>query len=192
MTDPGCVYCGCVSVQHRPDGSCLTRGNTKYLPIGNLKVGHTQVGDRVCLYSTDRFDPVGYPTMCFIDGTVACIDNLELQRKYGADAAYLLGWRVGEKHPANAWDQRQGQTHPDVCKSLPSEYTHGMWVDVRYQLVRLTHAQLSTTATHTQTGMRCAIPTCGVYNEYAQPNQPDNSYICFSCRTSGRTTTCRW
>ncbi len=31
-------------------------------------------------------------------------------------------------------------------------------------------------------GMKCAGKHCGVFNEYAVPNQDDGSYLCYTCR----------
>ncbi len=31
-------------------------------------------------------------------------------------------------------------------------------------------------------GMKCAGKYCGVFNEYATPNQDDGSYLCYTCR----------
>jgi hypothetical protein len=38
-------------------------------------------------------------------------------------------------------------------------------------------------------GMQCAVQVCRDLNPYAEPNQPNGTYICRSCRQSGRKAT---
>jgi hypothetical protein len=107
---------------------------------------------------------------CSIVGTIICVHH----------DSVLMGWVYGQ-------DNIPSYACPAVHnKLIQPPYTHGASVSKDLKVKRV----ISTTATpalvaqqHIQpAGMKCAIPSCQTYCDYAEPNQADGTFICYPCR----------
>lgn len=101
----------------------------------------------------------------------------------------LLAWKNNEQYPKGAWKYKN--TLP-LYQSWMAGYDYGWWADDVSEIVAIfpnTTTQSIITATIDTTmpvksaGMRCAAKHCNEFNPYAEPNQPDGKFICFSCRS---------
>lgn len=82
----------------------------------------------------------------------------------------------------------------DVCRNCHAEWAshtpgdtclggRGMYIPPNSIVADLTATVPSTG----HSGAHCAVKMCNTYNDFAEPNQPDGTHICYSCRQSGRT-----
>ncbi len=130
-----------------------------------MLIEQCKVGDRVKWQETEAL------VVCVIGGS------------------YLLGWREKDPRPQFAW-------LASVCLSGAGEAAlrahkcdYGYWVMPGDQVELVTHtcsltadncAGLSAPA---RVGMKCVGQYCPEpYNQWAEANQPDGTYMCYSCR----------
>ena len=48
-----------------------------------------------------------------------------------------------------------------------------------------TGTPIKSVSDHVKTSIGCSCSSCGNFNEYAEPNQVDGTFLCFSCRSMG-------
>lgn len=69
------------------------------------------------------------------------------------------------------------------------DYLWGWWVSPEEIVSVVSRPTGNTASLPFPQGMQCAVKVCRDLNPYAVPNQPDGTYICRSCRQSGRKAT---
>lgn len=86
----------------------------------------------------------------------------------------LAGFKPGEANGIG-WPKDQGS---ETAKSLLDRYgcDHGYWVSTEVELVV---GSIKSSTAHV--GLTCKI--CRDYAAHAEPNRPDGSFICYSCRS---------
>lgn len=184
--DRYCAICGKEWGDHQAAGTlCPTGSGWGTTKFRGCVIKDASVGDRVEMYCNDDLDAVlPHGTTKTVIGTVITTDNQELQRSYGSSPSSLFGWKDDtEVRPSTAWTRG----NPISGKYLPQDYKYGLWVPHNYKAMRIIKASTLVATPITKGGMKCAVGSCGEYNEYAAPNQPDGrTYICYSCRQAGR------
>jgi hypothetical protein len=131
-----------------------------FVKQGTMKLGDFSSGVKV-EYSNPTFDSVV--------GTIICVHP----------ASVLMGWTAQDNIPSYA--------HTAVHhKLIQPPYTHGYTVSRELLVKRV----ISTTATPTlvaqqhiqSAGLTCSSKYCKTFVPMAEPNQPDGSFVCYSCR----------
>jgi hypothetical protein len=88
---------------------------------------------------------------------------------------YLVGWKEGEKMPDTGVSRIRvpwGSFLPDL-----GSYIRSVWISGRN-----TARVMQLGSGVGGTGMACVARYCNAFNPYGQPNMPDGSYICYTCR----------
>lgn len=98
----------------------------------------------------------------------------------------VVGWYSDESWPAYAvtWPPGHCRVLDDDGREIISKFSRCRWEVVETAVLeRIQACSLETTKPTLPSGLHCAGP-CHEYNSYAVPNQPDGSYVCFSCRST--------
>ena len=111
-----------------------------------------------------------------LEATVVAIDlNNSLQ------ITHLVGWKKDQAIPGHLHrGYRQTPSLKDRVIANYADYDTSTWLSSGEEVSVGNVATLPPTKSG---GMHCAGPYCGVFNEYAQANQPDGSFLCYSCRS---------
>lgn len=144
--------------------SCA-KGGTAFTKAFTLK--DCKVGDQVRYQDpTDPENPIGH------FGTVTCHSG----------GSVLMAWKEKDNAPVYAWLTKD-LSGPD--KKHVATYVRAYYL-LHYTIVFEVLNGQAVSPVRAKTGMRCSGRFCGIYNDYAEPNRPDGSFVCFSCRQSGR------
>ena len=141
-----------------------------YLTLDKLK---PKVGDRV-QFSPDTFNSS-------IRGLQATIITQEPE-SYGGGHDYLVGWKAGE--PASYGRKTTTTVPPQKGATIIpnlADYTVSVWVP-NHNIAIIIDTRARVSSGGSVGGMQCAGKYCGAFNEYAQANMPDGSYLCWSCK----------
>lgn len=175
-----CAWCGKEWQHHKLSSDATTlacQDGRKFAPYGTLTYKDIPVGSRIEYYLDDDRDIIGYSS-----NTMGEADLITDKNPFGYNSV-LLAWTEREVPPNGAWDHKRG------CKeyraSLGVKYTYGWWLDNGGHLHRVVSLSGIAAITVQQGGMQCAVPSCGTYNDYAQPNLPDGRFMCYSCKSNG-------
>jgi hypothetical protein len=116
----------------------------------------------------------------------------------------LLGWNINNLSHVGVPAFAKPANNISGPASILSAYTHAYWlssalteVDVVVGMSTIPASSWKMATDYATnkiisdkvvaSGMRCCITGCNDYNEYASPNQLDGvSFVCYSCKTSGR------
>lgn len=183
MTTPNdsdtCAWCTHPYADHTGT-KCLAKYGTRFRQYGELRLREIPVGS-IVRYYTDGKDilSIKHPV------TAKCVVCFH----HTGDSSTLLGWREGrDDPPSTCWDV--ADVHPITAARLGGKCKYGLWVSdnilIRNVVVMGNNDAAMAVASPVSSGMKCAVKVCGTFNNYAEPNQPDGSHICFSCRESGR------
>jgi hypothetical protein len=155
--------------------------STRFRQQGELRLREVPIGSVVRYYADkDHHDILSFKSNTTGKGVVCFHDT--------SNRSTLLGWRDHDGyHPTSKWS-RSWASAVDVSR-LDPRCEHGKWVSDDLfisHIVVLGKGSGTVVPSPTHNGMKCAVVVCGTFNNYAQPNQPDGTHICFSCRESGR------
>lgn len=89
---------------------------------------------------------------------------------FDTDGTVLVGWHTNDRFPMEA---KQADTfiNPKI-KPLLVDFAQAAWVQNYAEISRVLPGL----------GMVCSGRYCNAFNEYAAANQPDGTYLCWSCR----------
>lgn len=125
----------------------------------NIKELAPKLGDKVKFSKTNTNAIAGY------QATVLVIDHKDDHQ------TYLVGWKKEEDYPTWCAKTVVFGSHCAVIASY-DDYHASVWV-VNTSLIELPKSA----------GMKCSGKYCGVFSDFAEPNQSDGTtFLCFSCR----------
>jgi hypothetical protein len=136
----------------------------------SLDVLKPKVGDRIMFASNTWIAKLrGFPATIITQEPAG----------YSGSFVYMVGWKANEPAPADiirptTMVPQKGAT---IITNL-ADYTRSVWVPNKEEAVLC----VSVGSRVVSGGMSCAAKNCGTFNPYGQPNMPDGSYVCFSCR----------
>ena len=166
--DNECAWCGKEYASHRSSNKCLDGVHT-FVKAGELLIKDVPVGSRVRLYANAGSNAyaVSNPTGYFLEATV-------MPNSSHLDA--LLGWKQGEQPVSFSW--------MDGGLFSGTDYVYGWWVEKTLPVYRvLTTAAIVSSSSSVSTGMKCSGKNClDPYNSFANGNQSDGTFLCWSCR----------
>lgn len=134
------------------------------LPMRDLR---PQLGDRLLLVDYGEHG---------VECTVIAHDTRDVIKPY------LVGWKKEESGLARPYftltnflvgSGGDPRIIPN-CKCITgiTQYEYNQWLGGSTKCITV----------RAQSGMTCAGRYCRTYNPYAQPNMPDGTYVCYSCR----------
>jgi hypothetical protein len=94
----------------------------------------------------------------------------------------LVGWKKGGV--LASYYRGHTSVKPASAIYLPqweTDYTCPTWCH-NTSLAILVGGGASVSSSVVSGGMACAARNCGAFNDYAVPNMPDGSYVCYTCR----------
>lgn len=175
-----CAWCMDAYGFHRGT-KCDDRFGTRFRQIGDLLLREVPVGSSIRYY-TDGEDVLIHKAA----NTAKAIVCFHLT----SDCSTLLGWSSFYDSPRNGKWFRSDAPNTISASRLDPRCDSGLWISDNASIHNVVSMGKGTTAmavaSPVSSGMKCAVKVCGTFNNYAEPNQPDGSHICFSCRESGR------
>lgn len=199
-----CLWCNKDYGSHRAGSfhNCCTgqdaNGNYTWEPNrifvlqGSRALAYFPIGTKISYYVNKNSDIIENPkdTRSIDCGmaTIRALTNPATSLSGSGDTMLLVWERASSHIPGGAWDVHT--TIPEYVKLMTPGDAYGYWVskDTPVKMV------VSVTGTRRSAvmqvveipkGMHCCRSDCRSFNEYAEPNQPDGKFICYSCRQRG-------
>lgn len=187
-----CVWCVEKYQDHLMRGGHCHDGKHVFVLEGEMRLRDLPIGTSVLYYTDgggniiDLYSPP-HPVWCG-KGVLRAIQN----PLFPNSRSVLLVWRNFDTIPLGAGDVHH--TVPEYVKLMQPQDAYGLWINEGTPVKK---AYIPNGVSFTGTpivaqqapskpqGMQCARVDCRAFNEYAEPNQPDNTYICFQCRQRG-------
>lgn len=126
-----------------------------------------KLGEQYKVFIDSRNEFIPTPTKETLIATIIAI------KKPTYPAGFLLGWKKNETRPANAVKRFRVSAENEYL-SNQNEYEYGIAVGPETFVLSKISPYLD--------GISCR--KCTNFYKYAEPNQPDGTLICWSCRNT--------
>jgi hypothetical protein len=148
-----------------------------------MKLASVNPGHRVLVYCDSQYNSImSIATGYKVDATLVARPTSS-QLPGHLQGYSLLGWKNKEFHPKNAWTYKNALP---LYQSWMTGYDYGWWLDDAAEIYPDNTTLPASVKLHDvkPMGMKCSGKYCvDSYNQYAEPNQPDGSFLCYLCRS---------
>jgi hypothetical protein len=183
------------SVPHCPNGggACGSPGSKGwdtikfFAPQSSVALEYFPIGTKIAYYTDADGDIIedhtAAPSLHFGVATIRALAN----PVYPNGNSMLLAWSATDQVPNGAWDVHS--TLPEYAKLMTRTDAYGFWVLHETPVKHVISMSMATPVVARQVqrsqGMHCCRSDCKTFNDFAEPNQPDGTFMCYSCRQRG-------
>ena len=194
-----CLWCNHSYIAHSPnsDKNCPV-GNAfdsskRFVLQGDMTLSAFPIGTCISYYTNNSNGLIENPKDTRSEdhgiATIRALINPALVMSMYGNDSILLAWDAAAIHvPYGAWDVHT--SIPEYVQLMTPTDAYGFWADKNTPVKQVVFISTAGGIVAQQMqkpkgGMHCAKTDCRAFNNYAEPNMADGTYICFSCRKRG-------
>jgi hypothetical protein len=175
QADDVCIYCGEYYATHNSGNKCRKgKVGNLFAKEGSITLNKLSPGTCVRLYCDNDHNLIYHTKSEHHLGAT-------IMNPYPTKGDYiLLGWKDGEIRDNSAWIGKDD----DNNLKLDAGFQYGWWVMSACPVKRIvsTPDVVATMTTPPVAGLTCSSRFCKTFVFMAEANQPDGTFVCYSCR----------